>query len=162
MEKTNKNKSVRAIPKGYHTVTPYLMSDNATELIEFLKNGFDGKVTFLTKTDDNRIMHATVMIGDSTIMISDTMEGTEANKMMLYLYLDDVDAVYKKAIQAKGTSVHEPSDEFYGDRAAAVKDNSGNVWWIATHVEDVSEEELQKRSKQANKERKENGKEVHA
>jgi uncharacterized glyoxalase superfamily protein PhnB len=107
-------------------------------------------------------MHATVMIGNSTIMISDVMENTPPQTSMLYLYLEDVDKFYKKAIQEKATSVREPKNEFYGDRAGAVKDEWGNVWWIATHVEDVDENELERRSKQMLQERKEKGDEVHA
>jgi PhnB protein len=161
-KKPNKNKSVRAVPEGLQTVTPYLVVDNAANLIEFIKNAFDGELTFITKGDDNRIMHATVTIGTSTIMISDTMEGMEAHTAMLYLYLEDSDAVFKKAIQAKASSVREPKTEFYGDRAGAVKDQWGNVWWIATHVEDVGPEELEKRAQEARKEEKKKRTEVHA
>jgi PhnB protein len=162
MEKTGKNKSVRAVPEGFHTVTPYLVVDNAPKLIEFIKNAFGGTVAFISNTEDNKIMHATVNIGDSTIMLSDTMEGMHAQSAMLYLYLEDADAVYKKAIQAKATSVREPKTEFYGDRAGCVKDQWGNVWWIATHVEDVDPDELERRSQQVQRERKDKADEVHA
>jgi PhnB protein len=162
MEKATKKKSVRAVPEGYHTVTPYLVVDNAQGLIEFIKNAFDGKQNFIAKRDDGGIMHAAVSIGDSTLMISDTMEGMEAQTSMLYLYLEDVDAVFRRAVQAKATSVREPATEFYGDRAGAVKDQWGNMWWIATHVEDVEEQELKRRSEQFMKERKEKGDEIHA
>jgi PhnB protein len=161
MQRTDNNK-VRAVPEGFHTVTPYLIVDGAAALIEFIKNAFDGKVTFITMEEDKRIMHATVQIGNSIIMISDTMEGMQAQTCMLYLYLDNVDAVFKKAVAAKGTVMHQPTDEFYGDRAGAVKDAWGNVWWIATHVEDVDETELERRAKKVRKERKEKGDEVHA
>jgi PhnB protein len=159
MEKTSKSKSARAVPEGYHTVTPYLISDDAAGLIRFIEQAFDGKVTSKTMRDDNRIMHATISIGNSTIMISDTMEGMPPHTAMLYLYLENADETYKKAIKAKATSISEPKTEFYGDRAAAVKDASGNTWWMATHVEDVSEDELQRRSKEFLKQGKD---EVHA
>jgi PhnB protein len=164
MEKTaSKSKSVRAVPEGFSTVTPYLVVDEAAKLIEFIKNAFDGKVTFITHGDDKeKIMHATVKIGDSTIMISDTMEDNKTQTSMLYLYLEDADAVYKKAIQAKATSVREPITEFYGDRAGAVKDSWGNTWWIATHVEDVSDEELKQRAAKFQREQKKQGVEAHA
>jgi PhnB protein len=155
MEKANKNKPVRAVPEGYQTVTPYIVVDNAQKFIEFTKQAFNATQTFIAKQDDGRIMHATVKIGDSTIMISDTMEGMQPQVCMLYLYLENVDEVYKKALNAKGTSVHEPTDEFYGDRAAAVKDQWGNVWWIATHVEDVDDAEMQRRARQFQQEQKE-------
>jgi PhnB protein len=95
-------------------------------------------------------------------MVSDTMEGMEPHTAMLYLYLEDADAVFKKAVGAKATSVQEPKTEFYGDRAGAVKDEWGNVWWIATHVEDVDPEELDRRVKEVFKEQKNKGAEVHA
>lgn len=161
MEKT-KSKSVSAVPQGFHTVTPYLVVENATELMEFIKNAFDGKVTFVSKRDPKKIMHATVSIGTSTIMISDAMEGMQPQTGMLYLYLEDVDKVFKKAIDAKATTIREPKTEFYGDRAGAVKDKWGNVWWIATHVEDVDPAELDRRSREAIKEREKQGVEAHA
>ena len=160
MENTkNTKKAVKPVPEGLHTVTPYLVCDNAAALIQFIENAFNGKKSFEMKRDDNRIMHATVSIGDSTIMISDTMEGVNAVTGMLYLYLDNVDEVYAKAIKAKAAKVREPQTEFYGDRAGAVRDEWGNIWWIATHVEDVDEKELERRAKAVQKERKD---EVHA
>ena len=162
MEKATKGKSVRAVPEGYHAVTPYLVVDNAQGLIEFMKSAFDANVRSLMNTDDGKIMHAELSIGDSFVMISDTMEGMQAQTAMLYLYLEDVDSVFKKAVQAKGTTVREPRTEFYGDRAGAVKDQWGNTWWIATHVEDVDQQELERRAEKAMKERKEKGDEVHA
>lgn len=162
MEKATKGKSVRAVPEGYHTVTPYLVADNAKGLIEFMKNAFDANVRAVMNRDDGKIMHAEVSIGDSFVMISDTMEGMQPQTAMLYLYLEDVDAVFQKALQAKGTTVREPKNEFYGDRSAAVRDEWGNMWWIATHVEDVDQQEMERRAEKAMKERKEKGDEVHA
>jgi uncharacterized glyoxalase superfamily protein PhnB len=161
MEKT-KSKSVSAVPEGLHTVTPYLVVENAAELMEFMKNAFDGKVTFVSKRDPKKIMHATVSIGTSTIMVADAMEGMEPQTGMLYLYLEDVDNVFRKAIAAKATSIREPKTEFFGDRAGAVKDKWGNVWWLATHVEDVEPAELDRRSKEAMKEQKRQEAEAHA
>jgi PhnB protein len=162
MEKTaKKNKSVRAVPEGFETITPYLVLENAQQFIDFVKNAFNGEVTFISNRDDKKIMHATVKIGTSTIMLSDTMEGMGPQTAMLYLYLDDADAVFKKAIQAKATSIRELKTEFYGDRAGAVKDEWGNVWWIATHVEDVDPEELERRSQKAQEEQQRKGAEVH-
>jgi PhnB protein len=155
MEKQKLNKSVSAVPKDFHTVTPFLIVDNAAGLIEFIQKAFNGRQNFIMKDEDNKIMHATVTIGDSTIMLCDVMENTPAQSAMLYLYLPDVDTVYKKAIEAKANSFREPKDEFYGDRAGAVKDAWGNVWWIATHIEEVAPAELERRSKQAMSKRKE-------
>ena len=162
MEKTGKSKTIQKRPEGFHTVTPYLVVDNAAGLIDFIQKAFDGKLKFIMKHEDKKVMHATITIGDSTIMLADTMEGMSPQLAMLYLYLDDVDSVFKKAVQAKGTPIQQPKNEFYGDRAGAVKDEWGNVWWISTHVEDVDQQELERRAKQAEKERKEKGDEVHA
>jgi PhnB protein len=153
MKKTNKTKSVRTVPEGLHTVTPYLVADNAIDFIEFLKRAFDGKETFMHKTRDGKIMHSTVSIGNSTLMITDTMEGMPSQPGMFYMYLENVDDVFQRALNAKATTVREVRDEFYGDRAGAVKDKWGNVWWIATHVEDVSPDELERRSKDMQEQR---------
>lgn len=156
MKKTAKNQKLKAVPDGFHTVTPYLVVDNADELIEFIKNAFQGELTFMHRTDDNRVSHATVKIGNSLVMISDTMTDMEPELAMLYLYVDDVDSLYESAIDANAESIQEPKDQFYGDRAGAVKDRWGNKWWIATHIENVDEEELHKRGEEARK------KEAHA
>jgi uncharacterized glyoxalase superfamily protein PhnB len=149
MEKQGKNqkgKSVKAIPEGMHTVTPFMIVDGANELIRFIEQSFDGKTTSIMKTQDGKVMHASVQIGDSQVMVTDATEKYPAGSSRLYLYVDDVDATYEKAIKAKGTSLREPTDEFYGDRSSGVKDAWGNEWWIATHVEDVDDEEMEKRA----------------
>jgi PhnB protein len=146
--KTTKRKSVHAVPKGMHTVTPYIIVDGANELIRFLEQAFDGKVTSILKTEDGKVMHSNVQIGDSPIMVTDATEQYMAATCKLYLYLKDVDATYQKALDAGGTSLREPTDEFYGDRSAGVRDDWGNEWWIATHIEDVDEEEIVRRAKE--------------
>ncbi|NOT73989.1 MAG: VOC family protein [Cyclobacteriaceae bacterium] len=148
-ENSSSSKAVSAIPKGFHTVTPFLVINDAPKVIEFIKKAFDGTEDFKLMTDDNQVMHCSMRIGDSNIMIADAMDSMPEQRAMLFLYVDDVDRVYKKAIAAKGESVRDVRNEFYGDRAGAVKDPSGLTWWIATHVEDVSDEELRKRSKEA-------------
>ena len=154
MEKASKkSKSVRAVPEGFHTVTPYFVVDDAQGFIDFLKKAFHGKQTFAHKREDGGIMHATVKIGDSTIMLGETMEGMEAQTQMLYLYVDDVDKTYKEAISAGAKKEREIKDEFYGDRCGCVKDDWGNTWWISTHTEDVDNKELQRRSREMEKER---------
>ena len=87
-------------------------------------------------------MHAQVTIGDSPVMIADESEMAKATPSSLYLYVPNVDSVYQRAIKAGGNSIMEPSDMFYGDRSGAVKDPSGNSWFIATHKEDVAPQEL--------------------
>jgi PhnB protein len=138
--------TTKPIPDGYHSVTPYLIVDGAQKLIDFLKRAFDGKESFCMKGEGERIMHAEVVIGDSIVMISDGTPEWKARSCMLYLYVEDIDAVYQRAVQAGATSIKEPANQFYGDRTAGVTDPAGNYWGIATRVEDVSPEELAKRS----------------
>jgi PhnB protein len=132
------------VPPGYATVTPYLCVADAAKLIEFLKQAFDAQLLFKMDGPGGRIMHAEMTIGDSRIMLAQPEPGKETHAM-IHLYLPDTDAVYKRALAAGATSVREPADQFYGDRSAGVRDEFGNQWYIATHVEDVSEEEMQRR-----------------
>ncbi len=138
--------AVKPIPDGFHTVTPYLLVAGVPKLIEFLKKAFGGEETECLAMEDGTVMHAQVKIGDSIIMLGDPRGRCEPMPMSLYLYVPDTDAVYQRAIEAGGESVMEPADQFYGDRNAGVKDPVGNTWWIATHIEDVSPEELRKRA----------------
>ena len=153
-------------------LNPYLnFKDNTRQAMEFYKTVFGGTLTMTSfkeggmssgPADDQKVMHATVQVGDSTIMICDEMEGAPAQPVILYLYVEDAEQLFKKATQAKATVLHEMEDQFYGDRVGAVKDEWGNVWWIGKHVEDVDEKELERRSKIVMKERREKGNEVHA
>ena len=137
----------KPIPEGYHTVTPYLVVDGAEKIITFMKDAFGAKPQFgPMKRPDGKVMHAELKIGDSVVMISDSNERAKANTSMLHLYVPNVDAVYQKALKAGGTSVMEPQDQFYGDRTGGVTDPAGNHWHIATHVEDVTPSELEKRA----------------
>ena len=139
--------ATKAIPDGYHTVTPYLIVKGAAQLIDFLKETFGAEETF-RMPGGGGIMHAEVRIGDSAVMMSDAMGEYGPMPTMLFLYVEDVDAVYERALKAGGVSTQEPEDQFWGDRAGAVKDAFGNQWWIATHVEDVPVEELERRQRE--------------
>ncbi|HMZ81442.1 MAG TPA: VOC family protein [Acidobacteriota bacterium] len=139
--------NVKPIPDGYHTVTPYLVVENPANLLEFLTSAFDARVTFASRHSDGSVGHAEVKIGDSMIMIGPAGPQSQPMPSMLYLYVPDTDAVYAQALKAGGVSIMEPANQFYGDRNAGVKDHFGNQWWIATHVEDVSPEELEHRAK---------------
>ena len=134
------------IPKGYHTVTPVLTVHGAADLIEFLKLAFDAQETYRLPGPDGKVMHAEVKIGDSMVMVGEATDQCKPMPATIALYVEDADAWYKRALQAGATSVREPSDQFYGDRSAGVKDSAGNHWWIHTHIEDVPPEELQKRA----------------
>jgi uncharacterized glyoxalase superfamily protein PhnB len=137
--------AVKPIPDGYHTITPYLSVDGAAKLIEFLKQAFGATSKEMCRPD-GKIAHAEVQIGDSKVMVADIPEPSKSMPGVIYMYVEDVDTVYQRAITAGGTSISQPTTQFYGDRHGGVKDPAGNLWWIATHVEDVSSEELQRRA----------------
>lgn len=139
--------TVKPIPDGYHTVTPYLVVKGANNLISFLKQAFDAKEEVRMDRENGEVMHAEITIGDSRIMLSDASDQLAPTIANIFLYMPDTDAYYKKAISAGGTSSMEPADQFYGDRMGGVKDQFGNTWWIATHVEDVTPEEMERRQK---------------
>ncbi len=141
--------SVKPIPDGFHTVTPYLVVENAAKLLDFLQAAFDAEVVEKMALPDGTVNHAVARVGDSIIMMGTTRPPYPPMPTMLYLYVPDVDSLYAKALAAGATSIRELVDEFYGDRVGAVKDACGNQWWLATHIEDVSREELQRRMQKA-------------
>lgn len=138
--------AVKPIPDGYHTVTPYLIVSDVAGLVEFLEQVFDVKEKEVMRQPDGSIMHAEVRVGNSPIMMGEATDDFAPMPSMLHVYLEDVDDAYQRALAAGATSLREPTDEFYGDRAAGVQDAFGNQWWMATHVEDVPPEELQRRA----------------
>ena len=139
--------SVQPVPPGYHTVTPYLSIRGATELLAFTKAAFGAVETEAIRSPEGRVLHAQVKIVDSNVMMGEVPKGSEPMPSTLYLYVDDVDEWFRRAVEAGGEVIEEPSDQFYGDRTASVKDGSDNRWYMATHVEDVSPEEIAERSK---------------
>ena len=140
MNKTN------PIPAGYHTVTPYLTVRNAPGLIEFLRKVFDAQSVGRHDRPDGTIMHAEVRIGDSMLMVSEACEQMGAMPSHLYLYVPDADTTYQKAMDAGSQSIMQPENQFWGDRMGGVRDPWGNLFWIGTHIEDVSKEELDRRA----------------
>jgi PhnB protein len=143
--------AVKPVPEGHHTVTAYLLVDDANAQVEFLQRAFGGRVTELHKDPNGRVMHAEVLIGDSHVMLGQAGAEWKAMPAMVHLYVPDCDSVYNAAMTAGATSVREPKTEFYGDRSGGVRDSNGNQWWIATHVEDVSAEEIQRRMRDRQK-----------
>ena len=145
--------AVKPIPDGYHTVTPYLTVDDPAPVIEFLKTVFDAQETFAMRDDKGNIGHAEVKVGTSMLMLGKAHDQWKSRPGNFYLYVEDCDAIYKKALAAGATSISEPETQFYGDRHGGVADSQGNNWWVATHVKDVSPEEMrhaaQEREKQA-------------
>lgn len=141
---------VDAIPKEYGSVTPYLVVEGADELVKFLQETFDAKVRGgdMMRGPDGRIGHAEVEIGDSIVMLADVPADGEATRAMLNVYVEDCDATFEKAVAAGAESVREPADQFYGDRSGGIRDKWGNQWYISTHIEDVSADEMARRVKE--------------
>lgn len=144
---------VNPIPKGYHTITPFPCVKDASRLIDFLKAAFEATERYRMPTPEGKLMHAEIKIGDSIIMLSDKIcDEMDYTPSVYYLYVRDADLTYKQAVKAGGESIQEPEDQFWGDRAAAIKDPSGNIWWMATHIEDVDPQEMSRRADKAMKE----------
>jgi PhnB protein len=136
--------AVKAIPDGYHTVTPFLNVKGTAQLIDFLKNAFGAEEIMRMPGPGGVVMHAEVNIGNSRLMLSEASQ-TPPSSSSFYLYVNDVDGLYKRAVGAGATSQSAPTDQFWGDRMATVKDAFGNTWSLATHKEDPSPEEMAKR-----------------
>ena len=149
--------AVKPIPDGYSTVTPYLAVDGAKKAIEFYGKAFGAKERFVMPGPDDTIGHAELEIGNSIVMLSDPfpqssikppteLGGTTAG---VFLYVEDIDEVFKQAIDAGATETMAPENMFWGDRFGSVTDPFGHSWQIATHVEDVSPEDMVERAKEA-------------
>ena len=138
--------AVKPIPEGYHTITPCVTVQGADKLIDFLKQVFAATEIERMSNADGTIKHAEVRIGDSVMMMSEPRGEWKPMPGAFYLYVSDVDNIYKRALQAGAVSLMEPTNTFYGNRESGVKDEFGNYWWIATHIEEVSPEEMAKRA----------------
>ena len=137
---------VKPIPDGYTAITPYLIVENAAGFIDFLVNAFGAVERLRVPMPQGGIGHAEVEIDGAVMMLADAMPPAfPPTASLIHLYVDDMDAVYARALAAGATSDDEPSDMFYGDRLARITDPYGNHWSIATHVEDVTPEELEAR-----------------
>jgi uncharacterized glyoxalase superfamily protein PhnB len=137
---------VKAIPDGYHTLTPNLTVEDAAKLLDFIKQAFGATAPEVLRDENGNIRHAEAQIGDSRVMVGQARGEWKPRPATLYLYVEDTDEMYKRAIDAGAKSLMEPADQFYGDRNAGVEDSQGNWWWIATHVEDVAPEEMERRA----------------
>jgi len=146
--------SVQAIPAGYRSVTPYLTIKGAAQALEFYRKAFGATETFRFLMPDGRLGHAEIRLGDSLIMLSeefpecgakapDTLGGSPVS---IYLYVEDVDAFFRKALAGGAKERRPVMDRFYGDRSGQLEDPFGHLWWVATHTEDVGPKELQKRA----------------
>jgi PhnB protein len=144
---------VNPVPVGFHTVTPYVTIGSAYEAIEFYKVAFGAEEIFRWADPDGRVRHAEIVIGDSPIMITDEapdfgMYGPRSlggSPVHMFLYVEDVDAVFDRAVTAGATELMPVENSEDGDRRGGVTDPFGHVWYIATHVEGISREDLQRR-----------------
>ncbi|WP_313043608.1 VOC family protein [Pseudomonas sp.] len=144
--------NVKAIPDGYHSLTPYMGIDKAGEAIEFYKKAFGATQVMRLDMPDGRVGHAELRIGDSSLMLGTPCDQMalrnpdEHTSIGLHLYVEDVDAQFQRAVDAGATVVSEPKDQFYGDRSASVKDPFGHLWFLATHKEDLTEQQIRQRA----------------
>ena len=140
---------VQPIPVKRPTLIPYLIVEDVARLIGFLKTVFKAEEKVRTPRADGSVMHAELSIGNSILMMGEPNEEFGLMPASIFVTVDDCDAVFEKAVVAGGTSVMEPTDMPHaGERYGGVKDFSGNIWWIATHIEDVSKEEAKRRLKE--------------
>jgi PhnB protein len=150
---------VKPIPDEYHSVTPYLAVRGAAAAIDFYKKAFGAREMFRMPQPDGRIGHAEIQIGDSRIMLADEFPelghlgplARGGSSVSLMIYTEDCDAMVARAVSAGATLTRPVQDQFYGDRSGGVTDPFGHVWYIATHKEDVSPDEMEKRARAAGK-----------
>jgi PhnB protein len=144
----------RPIPEGYHSVTPYLIINGAADAIAYYTKAFGATELFRIPAPGGKIGHAEIKIGDSPIMLADEFPemGYKSAKTLggspisIMIYVDDVDTVFDQAIAAGGAAQRPVKDQFYGDRSGTLEDPFGHVWHVATHKEDVSAEEMERRA----------------
>jgi PhnB protein len=147
----------KSIPDGYHSVTPYLIIGGAADAIEFYQKAFGATELFRFPAPGGKIGHAEIKIGDSPIMLADEYpdmgykgpQSLGGSPVTLMIYVDDVDTIFNQAVKAGATAKEAVTDKFYGDRMGTVIDPFGHTWHVATHKEDVSIEEMQRRAKAA-------------
>jgi uncharacterized glyoxalase superfamily protein PhnB len=137
--------TVKPVPEGYSTVTPWIISADTARLIDYVNKAFDAEEIARVVGDDGSIGHAEVRIGNSVVMMFDAKPDWPPTPGFLRLYVQDADAVHRQAVAAGGTSVTDVTHLFFGDRVGRVRDPLGNLWWIQTHIEDVSPEQMQRR-----------------
>jgi uncharacterized glyoxalase superfamily protein PhnB len=138
----------KPIRDGFHTITPYLFAADAPRLIEFISAAFGGEVSFRKERPDGSIIHAEMRVGDSMLMLGEANAQFGPMPSSIYLYVTDCDAVYHRALSSGGISVFPMMTLPSGERYGGVKDPCGNIWWVATHVEDVTPEEEDRRWKE--------------
>jgi PhnB protein len=146
--------NVKPIPEGFQSITPYLSIQGAAEAIEFYKRAFHATELFRLDTPTGEIGHAEIVIGDSRIMLADPCEegpflnpkSLGGSTVGLHVYVEDVDALFSNAVTAGATTLRPVQDQFYGDRTGTLIDPFGHVWFLATHKEDLTPEEIHRRA----------------
>ena len=146
--------AVQPIPQGYHSVTPYLSIEGAADAIGFYEKAFDATESIRLVAPSGEIAHAEIRIGDSAIMLADPCEGGAFHSprslggatVGLHVYVADVDALFAQAVEAGARVVEPVKDRFYGDRTGTLEDPFGHVWFLATHKEDLTTEEINRRA----------------
>ncbi len=138
--------TVSPIPDGYNTVTPYVIVPDIRATIAFTRDVFGAVEHELIELPGGEIAHAEIRIGDSVVMLGQARDQWKPIPSSLYVYVEDVDAVYERALAQGAQTIYPPTDQFYGDRSAGVSDRQGNFWWVATHIEDVDPEEMRRRA----------------
>jgi PhnB protein len=149
--------TTKPIPEGYRTATPYLIIKGAADAIEFYKRAFGATEMLRMADPQGRVGHAEIKIGDSVIMLADEHpdmgyrgpRSLGGSSVSILLYLEDVDEVFARAVKAGAKPLREVTNQFYGDRSGTLEDPFGHVWTVATHVEDVPPEELERRAEAA-------------
>jgi PhnB protein len=145
--------AVKPIPEGYHTLTPYLIIKGASQAIEFYKNAFRAKEVIRLVDESGKIGHAEMLIGNSYVMLADEVletghrspQSLGGSPVSLLVYVENVDEVVTQAVNSGAKLIRAVQDQFYGDRVGGVEDPFGHIWYIATHIEDLSAEEIQAR-----------------
>lgn len=136
---------VHHVPAGHNAVSPYVVTRSVDDVIRLLCEAFAGQELHRSMRTDGTVMHAEVRIADSVVMLGEATAELPPLPCMVHVYVPDCDAVYARALAGGATSLRAPATQPYGDRSAGVLDAGGNQWWIATHVEDLAPEEIERR-----------------
>jgi len=152
-------KQVKPVPEGYHSVTPYLVVHDAARALDFYQRVFGAKEIVRMNNPQGRVGHAEIRIGDSILMLAEetpnsgvrSPQSVNGSTVSIFVYLEDVDSVFNKALSAGAQEVQRPADMFWGDRYGRLTDPFGHSWSLATHIEDVTPEEIGRRAQEAAK-----------
>jgi PhnB protein len=153
IDRVGKQRGLKPVPEGYHTASPYLIAANATAALEFYRSAFGATVKRRLVTPDGKIMHAEIKIGDSIVMVADEFPSHEAfgpehfcgSPVSVVLYVENADTLYAQALGAGATSLRPMTDQPFGDRSGTIRDPFGHRWTLTTHIEEISDEEIERR-----------------